>query len=262
VSPAPPNATQRRNRVALRDYYNLKSQSAGHPHNTIPSRTGSVTSIASNGTASAFDDPPTSLSLSQLDQADFNADSYVQDLLSTSSLKTVLKAESSLVSEVRNLDGERKALVYDNYSMLITATETIGTMRKSMDDENGGGGGLKSINRIGPAVDDVVRSAAGLSKRNSKSDDGGGQQQQRQQRRQDLSKQDTVRWVLDTPARLRRTLASGKRPEAEQDWDEIRSLLVGKWKDVRGVAELRDACQEVMARQASTDYSEHANHTG
>lgn len=29
-------------------------------------------------------------------------------------------------TEIKGLDGERKALVYDNYSKLITATETIG----------------------------------------------------------------------------------------------------------------------------------------
>jgi hypothetical protein len=28
--------------------------------------------------------------------------------------------------EIKGLDGERKALVYDNYSKLIAATETIG----------------------------------------------------------------------------------------------------------------------------------------
>lgn len=28
--------------------------------------------------------------------------------------------------EIKGLDGERKALVYDNYSKLISATETIG----------------------------------------------------------------------------------------------------------------------------------------
>ncbi len=32
-------------------------------------------------------------------------------------------------SEIRGLDGERKALVYDNYSKLITATDTIHKVR-------------------------------------------------------------------------------------------------------------------------------------
>lgn len=32
--------------------------------------------------------------------------------------------------EIRGLDGERKALVYDNYSKLITATDTIRKVRE------------------------------------------------------------------------------------------------------------------------------------
>ena len=31
--------------------------------------------------------------------------------------------------DIKGLDGERKALVYDNYSKLIAATETIGKVR-------------------------------------------------------------------------------------------------------------------------------------
>jgi Vps51/Vps67 len=30
-----------------------------------------------------------------------------------------------LIVDIRNLDGERKSLVYDNYNKLIAATETI-----------------------------------------------------------------------------------------------------------------------------------------
>lgn len=34
-----------------------------------------------------------------------------------------------MVTEIRGLDGERKALVYDNYSKLIAATDTIRKVR-------------------------------------------------------------------------------------------------------------------------------------
>lgn len=37
----------------------------------------------------------------------------------------VLMSECGDDIEIRGLDGERKALVYDNYSKLIAATETI-----------------------------------------------------------------------------------------------------------------------------------------
>ena len=46
--------------------------------------------------------------------------------LAEESLEGLLKCEASLIGEIRGLDGERKALVYDNYSKLIGATETIG----------------------------------------------------------------------------------------------------------------------------------------
>jgi hypothetical protein len=36
-------------------------------------------------------------------------------------------------TDIRALDAEKKALVYDNYSKLISATETIHRMRANMD---------------------------------------------------------------------------------------------------------------------------------
>jgi YD repeat-containing protein len=50
-------------------------------------------------------------------------------LLEKDSLKALLRTENELVAEVRGLDGERKALVYDNYSKLISATDTIKKVR-------------------------------------------------------------------------------------------------------------------------------------
>lgn len=44
-------------------------------------------------------------------------------------------------SEIKGLDGERKALVYDNYSKLISATDTIRKVRMKR-----GGEGSNSFN--------------------------------------------------------------------------------------------------------------------
>ncbi len=243
TSPAPPNASQRRNRAALRDYYNLKAKSSPQPN---LSRTASIASTTSNGTAStlaAFDDPLISSTFrSQLDEAEFDAETYIKELLTSSHLRTVLKAEGSLVSEIKNLDGERKALVYDNYSKLITATQTIGTMRRSIDEA--GGGSLRSISMLGPAVDAVAKSAAELS-RGAAENKVALKQEQRGSVREQRMKRETVRWVLNTPARLQRSLQLGQRDEAEADWQEVRELLE-KWGGVQGSAELKAACEEIM----------------
>jgi vacuolar protein sorting-associated protein 51 len=245
TSSAPPNASQRRNRAALRDYDNLKSKTSPRPN---VSRTASIASTTSNGTTSTLttleDSSLSPTFRSQLDEANFDAETYIQELLKSSSLRTVLKAEGSLVSEIKNLDGERKALVYDNYSKLITATQTIGTMRRRMDEA--GGGSLRSIGMLGPAVDAVARSAAELS-RGTEDGELSRKREQRASAKEERSKRETVRWVLGTPARLQRSLQAGRREEAEADWKEVQEVL-GKWKEVHGSAELLAACEQVMSQ--------------
>lgn len=246
ISPAPPSVSQRRNRAALRDYYNLKSKASTRPS---ASRTASIASTTSNGTTStltALEESSLSPSFgSQLDEANFDAETYVQELLKSSSLRTVLKAEGSLVSEIKNLDGERKALVYDNYSKLITATQTIGTMRKSIDEA--GGGSLRSVSMLEPAIEAVAKSAAELSKGTDEKEVARGREQ-RAFVVEERSKRETVKWVLNTPSRLQKCLKMGQREEAESDWKTIGELLE-KWKSVRGSAELKSRCEEVMKQK-------------
>ena len=113
TSPARP---ARRNKNALRDYYGLKA--------TAPTD-------ASNGQQRSSPDPVPETTLSELDAPGFGAEAYVRDVLARESLQGLLKIESGLINEIRALDGEKKALVYDNYSKLITATDTIRRVRLS-----------------------------------------------------------------------------------------------------------------------------------
>ncbi|OKL56852.1 hypothetical protein UA08_08004 [Talaromyces atroroseus] len=228
VSPA-----QRRNRAALRDYYNIRSSTgdvAGSPAGA-PRSTG----------ANELSGSPSITVTSELDSPEFDAQQYIDQLLATSSLSTVLKAENTLVGDIRTLDGERKALVYDNYSKLIRAVETIGSMRQSMEER---GAPLTMTKTLGPAVAFVAETAGGLIKE--------GEELRRKV--QDAkskatvnktAEQETVEWVLATPSRLRQFLHDGKTEQAQEDWKEIDGLLQS-WKDIKGVEQLRAACEEIM----------------
>ncbi|KAK4676077.1 hypothetical protein QC764_508840 [Podospora pseudoanserina] len=66
----------------------------------------------------------------------FSPTQYLTSLLESSSLSSLLQTYTRLLSEIRALDAEKKALVYNNYSKLITATETIRKMRTTMDPLN------------------------------------------------------------------------------------------------------------------------------
>ena len=264
--PAQTTTAQNRNRAALRDYYNLKSKQPG-PQNL--SRTASIASTASTTTVtstaipeiriSTDTDPAstsTSISTAPLDDPSFEPEPYISSLLASSNLKTVLKVEATLVSELRNLDGERKALVYDNYSKLIKATKTIGGMRMNMNGEERGTsrrggvgdrrvGGLSKdgMRDLGRRVEGVRRLAEEL---------GGGVEgevqesvEERKEAKEQREKRELVRWVLDGPQRLSRMVENGHMQEAEAEWKVIGRLL-DKWDGIKGVEETRRACEEAM----------------
>ncbi|KIY44456.1 hypothetical protein FISHEDRAFT_77649 [Fistulina hepatica ATCC 64428] len=64
-----------------------------------------------------------------LDSTAFDAKSYYEQLITTSSLPTLLKRENELLSEIRELDSERQALVYNHHHELIAASDTIAAMK-------------------------------------------------------------------------------------------------------------------------------------
>lgn len=202
-----------------------------------------------------LDSSSTSISTAALDDPSFEAEPYIASLLSTSNLKTVLKVEATLISEIRNLDGERKALVYDNYSKLIKATMTIGTMRMNMNGEErrvGGTGRLGERRRSGGLSEDGMRDleerVEGVRKLAEELGRVGGEsegQEERRKAREEREKRQLVKWVLDGPLRLKKMVDDGQMQTAQAEWKIIRGLL-DKWEGTKGVEETRKACEEAL----------------
>ncbi|KAF1987620.1 hypothetical protein K402DRAFT_329972 [Aulographum hederae CBS 113979] len=215
----------RRNRAALRDYYNLKNAAADSSTASPP--------VDDSSTAKAAN--------SELDLPDFSAESYVASLFSRESLSGVLATEHSLVSEIKGLDGERKALVYDNYSKLIAATDTIRRMRGSMDPLT------PATSTLAPAVAHIAETAGTLSE--SLAAGVAGRRELRVEVEGEGARKgkerDTVRWVLGAPERLTDAVKEGKSKEAEEEWDVVRGLLE-KWKGAKGVEKVRRECEKAM----------------
>lgn len=246
------------------------------------SRTASIASNASDySTSMTAPDPSASASsvsaalAAQLDDPSFDAEAHVAELLQQAGLRDILRTESVLVSEIRTLDGERKALVYDNYSKLIKAVGTIAEMQKGMHKGGdrgygaGGGGlqqdrfgaalgrnekqrlGLEGVERLGEKLDalvTVVKELAPAAEVDSEAPAGRG----RQQKNRDLKRQkETVRWALDAPSRLEEMVARQKHDEARRDYEAVLEVLAG-FKNVRGVDELRSKCARIMVNVRRT----------
>lgn len=146
------------------------------------------------------------------------------------------------MGDIRTLDGERKALVYDNYSKLIRAVETIGKMRKSMDDR---GAPLTMTKTLGPAIAFVAETAGGLIKEGEEQRKRIKEARENEPVPEKMAERDTVKWVLAAPERLGAFLEQGRREDAEKDWKEVQELL-DAWGQVKGVAEIRESCEQVM----------------
>lgn len=101
----------KKNRAALREYYNLRNKPA----------TPSVEVTDPLGDQHEASEVPPSV----MDKEGFDADAYVKKALTENGMEDLLRLYTRTLGEIRALDAEKKALVYDNYSKLIAATETI-----------------------------------------------------------------------------------------------------------------------------------------
>ncbi|KAF7544053.1 hypothetical protein G7Z17_g10258 [Cylindrodendrum hubeiense] len=193
---------KRANRAALREYYNLRAS------------------------APRIDLPDSEVPTSEIDAQDFNADDYVTKVVARSSLEELLRLYTRVVGEVRALDAEKKALVYDNYSKLITATETIRKMRANMDPLN------PMASTLDPAIAQIYTQASSIREalRASVPPPGSDQGKKREAELRRQRTRELAAEVLATPERLRSLVKEGKIEQARKEWEMPRRLLLS-WKE-------------------------------
>ncbi|UNI17451.1 hypothetical protein JDV02_003792 [Purpureocillium takamizusanense] len=210
-------AAKRSNRAALREYYNLRAAAAA---------AAATAGATTTPTLPRIEVPDSEVPASDLDAADFNADEYVDKVVAESGLEDLLRLYAQVVGEVRALDAEKKALVYDNYSKLITATETIRKMRANMDPLN------PMASTLDPAIAQIYSQASSIREAARASvpapDTEQGQRREAEARRRRTK--ELAAEALAVPPRLRALAKEGKMEEARRQWELPRKLLVS-WKE-------------------------------
>jgi vacuolar protein sorting-associated protein 51 len=218
-----PSQTQpkRANRAALREYYNLK-KAQDAPSTPINDAASEVSSIHDSSNSEVLK--------SELDQAHFDANAYISQVLSTQSLSELLRTYNGVLTDIRALDAEKKALVYDNYSKLIAATETIRKMRANMDPLN------PMASTLDPAIASIYERAESI-KREMREGMPAWQREKAEmgeEEREKLKRRDRTREVvgrvLDTPERVRESMDEGRVEEARRVWEPTLRLLE-RWKE-------------------------------
>jgi hypothetical protein len=115
---------------------------------------------------------------------------------------------------------------------------------------------------LGPAIAHIAETAASLSSSmqnlQNKPDGLGidihvqGEPQEEEQAARKRKQQETVRWVLGTPRRLRDLMDQEQEEEAAKEWEDVTKIL-DKWNNVAGVEDLRAACESILNEDAESD---------
>jgi hypothetical protein len=148
------------------------------------------------------------------------------------------------LADIRALDAEKKALVYDNYSKLISATETIRKMRANMDPLN------PMASTLDPAIAQIYERASGLKEefRVSMTEGQRTEAEMDEKDRRALEKnrrmREIVRSVLEAPERVRILVADEKEEEARREWEKALTLLEKWQKSGKGGQDVQDCIDD------------------
>ncbi|KAI1121842.1 Vps51/Vps67-domain-containing protein [Nemania abortiva] len=214
-----PNANPRRNRAALREYYNIRKGAAAGT--ATPPQVEVTDPTGETGHHEHSEVPP-----SEMDKEGFDADVFVKKALAENNMQGLLRLYTRVLGETRALDAEKKALVYDNYSKLIAATETIRKMRTNMDPLNA------MASTLDPAIAKIYNQASEIrdSLRKSVPEPTEASKAEDEARRRRARTRQLAIEVLDTPDKIRALVAEGRLDDARQAWKMSRKLLL-VWKE-------------------------------
>ncbi|KAK8055351.1 hypothetical protein PG993_000578 [Apiospora rasikravindrae] len=213
-----PPATKR-NRAALREYYNLQERKAAAQ--AAPPPPSVEVTDPTGGQHEASEVPP-----SEMDGESFDADAYVKKALAENGMEDLLKLYTKTLGEIRALDAEKKALVYDNYSKLISATETIRKMRTNMDPLN------PMASTLDPAIAQIYSQASSIREtlRGQVPPPNSTKKAAEEARQRKIRTKQLALEVLETPDKIRALVSEGRLEDARQAWRVPRKLLV-TWKE-------------------------------
>ncbi|KAK9459802.1 Vps51/Vps67-domain-containing protein [Lipomyces oligophaga] len=168
---------------------------------------------------------------SDIDRPDFKPDEWLDNFVRTHGSHDLLSKTNNLAHEIVTLEGEGKALVYDNYSKLISATETIQSMRGSMDPLQ------PTTSALAPAVAHIADVSASLNAMLTRTAD-----------QKSKAIKDTLLELIHAPEKLKALIDAGNREEAEHEWNSWIAPSLDKLHEnhIKGADEIRQKCLALL----------------
>ncbi|KAJ2103556.1 hypothetical protein GGI09_000600 [Coemansia sp. S100] len=180
--------------------------------------------------------PPNPL---DIDTQAFDARKYLKKALLEQGVSELLATDIQLVSQVRQIDGDMKTMVYENYSKFISATETIGKMKADADFMDA------EMERLSRRVNDI----------SLRTDSVNAQFAQRRTAISRLNEEHRtlkrLQFLFDLPDELNRYISKAQFVEAARVWARTLPLLE-HYRQLGVFVEVEKDGKEIMASVEAT----------
>ncbi|CAG8438735.1 10634_t:CDS:10 [Acaulospora colombiana] len=168
-----------------------------------------------------------------VDNSAFEADQYFNSLLAERHLYELMQRDNDLSTEIRQLDGDMKTLVYENYNKFISATDTIRKMKsnvESMESE------MEQLSKSMANISDVTTSVNTAL--------GSGREKIRQLTGvHDLLKK--IQFIFELPTRLKLCLDQKSYAQAVRYYAKT-SKLLEHYRSLSVFNSIEMECKEIM----------------
>jgi hypothetical protein len=148
----------------------------------------------------------------ELDKDDFKLSEYVAKINQTPGPKDLLKLENELVRDIRILNGEHKALIYDNYGRILTISQTLKQMRLRLDAMSVSWGDFQAI-------------LESVRKWSSATSVPGETSAEEQEGQSDEADELMKAWLKDASTRIARLTAFEQYEAALEEVNEVEQVL-------------------------------------
>ncbi|KAI9242974.1 Vps51/Vps67-domain-containing protein [Helicostylum pulchrum] len=168
-----------------------------------------------------------------LDGNTFNSSKYFASLLKVKPLQGLIEKDNELVGEIREIDGDMKTLVYENYNKFISATDTIRKMKSNVQDME------SEMSRLNENISGISKQSKLINQ------DLGPNRKKIQQLSNVHNSLKRLQFIFELPNRLQHCLTKKRYSQAVKYYSKA-SKLLDHYKHMAAFKGIERDCHQIM----------------
>ncbi|KAI7897693.1 Vps51/Vps67-domain-containing protein [Cokeromyces recurvatus] len=181
-----------------------------------------------------------------LDAPSFNLNKYFAKLLKEKTLQGLMEKDNCLVGEIREIDGDMKTLVYENYNKFISATDTIRKMKSNVDSME------SEMTRLNENIKNISEKSKIINQ------ELGPNLQKIQQLSKVHNSLKRLQFIFELPNRLQHCLNKGKYGNAVKYYSKA-SRILNHYQHMAAFKGIEMDCHDIMEKVKTNIWESLAN---